>query len=136
MDNLNISKTESSLEVLLDSNKNIISFEGESRPENCQVFFEPILKWVVNYRNYLYYKINEFNTKDINIEVIFRLDYFNSTSAKYILDIFLELKELKKQNPSVNIEIKWYYKAIDEDMKECGEEFIAMSELPINLIAN
>lgn len=136
MDNLKINKTESSLGVLLDSTQNILSFEGESRPENCQVFFEPILQWIVNYRNYLYYKINEFNSKNINIEVIFRLDYFNSTSAKYILDIFLELKELKKQNSSVNVEIKWFYKTIDEDMKDCGEEFIAMSGLPINLIAN
>ena len=136
MEKLIIENTETNLGVYLDNEENKLFFRGESRPEDCKVFFDPIIKWVTNYRNYLYYKVNEYNTQNINVEVVFELDYFNSTSAKYILDIFLEIKELIKQNPTVNVKIDWLYKIIDEDMKDCGEEFIAMTELSINLVPN
>lgn len=72
--------TESTLEVDLNSDSGKFIFKGESRPENAVTYFEPILKWLKEY-----YELSK--TSSGNVLVDFDLEYFNSTSYKYILDI-------------------------------------------------
>lgn len=133
MDNLKIEQTDSSFGVDFNYEKNILKFWGESRPENCLEFFAPILKWIDEYNNYLYYKLNEFKNSPIKIDVEFKVDYFNSTSAKYIFDLLMGLQQIT-QYPNVSLQVNWYYKALDEDMLESGEEFSDMTGLNVNLV--
>ena len=63
----------------------------------------------------------------------FKLDYFNSTSAKFILDIFMKLQTFRKDE--INIKVKWHYAKPDLDMKESGEEFAEMTGIPFEYIA-
>ena len=67
--------------------------------------------------------------------MIFKLcyDYFNSSSAKYILDIVLLINKLFEDGLQVGIE--WQYKKEDEDMLETGKEFTDLIKCPINFVA-
>ncbi|MBI2280532.1 MAG: DUF1987 domain-containing protein [Bacteroidetes bacterium] len=135
MKNLKIESTECTFGIDFNAEKNILKFSGESRPENCPEFFSPILNWMEDYNKFLYYKIGVSVVKELTITVDFKLDYFNSTSAKYILDILLFLNKLQRENPTVLLAVNWFYKSIDEDMLDCGEEFKKMSGLTINLVS-
>lgn len=135
MKNLKIELTECTFGIDFNAEKNIMKFSGESRPENCPEFFSPILSWIEDYNKFLYFIIGESKVKEITVTVDFKLDYFNSTSAKYILDIFLFLNKIQQHNPTVSITVNWFYKSIDEDMLECGEEFKKMSGLALNLVS-
>lgn len=84
LNKLEIKSTDSSLSVLMDAEKNHFVFEGESRPENCTYFFQPILQWLKSYKTML---VEQKETTVLKVD--FKLDYFNSTSAKFITDIFI-----------------------------------------------
>ncbi|MCK7538576.1 MAG: DUF1987 domain-containing protein [Marinilabiliales bacterium] len=62
--------------------------------------------------------------------LIFRLDleYFNSSSAKFLFDIFAHLKDLS--NDGVPVDIEWYYDEEDTDLREAGEDLALLCELP------
>jgi len=130
MEKIDIAPTESSFQVLLDPEKNLIHIQGESRPENAPSFFDSIIKWLEAYKES--FSRNK-RTEVIEVHVNFNLDYFNSTSAKYLVDICLILSSISKiENASVNAE--WHYKSIDEEIKESGEELSEMTGLHLRMI--
>jgi len=49
MDVLSIKGTSQYPEVLLDKKKGILSFSGNSLPEDAKGFFEPIMAWIDDY---------------------------------------------------------------------------------------
>lgn len=57
-----------------------------------------------------------------NIPVVFYLDYFNSSSAKYFMDIIFLIDDLNTKY-NYNLEIVWEYDEEDEDVYEAGLEF-------------
>jgi hypothetical protein len=63
------------------------------------------------------------------------MDYFNSSSAKYILDLFMKLGDINGGNSNVNVNVNWHYNEMDEDMKDAGEEFEKLTGLKFNLVA-
>ncbi|MBI2966635.1 MAG: DUF1987 domain-containing protein [Bacteroidetes bacterium] len=93
---------------------------GRSFPEDSAEFFIPVLSWVDRY------------SKKTNPETkfIFKLEYFNSSSYKPFLDILLKLSQLRKNGQKVTI--LWCYKEDDWDMKEAGEEFEEIVNIPFN----
>lgn len=127
MESLIIERTETSPQIILDPIKNRFEFSGDSRPENAREFYMPVIKWLQQYSMNLYWKKNELNQKT-GITIEFKFDYFNSTSAKYILDIFLILQKMEEQDH--NVLIKWYYEENDLDIKEAGEEFLGSVIIP------
>jgi hypothetical protein len=130
MEPLRIEQTESSFGIDFDHNTHTLTFKGESRPENSPVFFQPLMDWLNDYKNYLIYLKDQ---SEINVNVDFRVDYFNSTSAKFILDIIMMLKEISDLD-NVNLVVNWHYRSMDEDMLESGEEFQDMTEMDIRLL--
>ena len=59
--------------------------------------------------------------------------HFNSTSAKFILEIFNAMQSYRKDN--LIAEINWYYLDGDTDMLEAGEEFATLCpQVPVNYI--
>lgn len=120
MDNLLLEATQTTPKVLLDSENNLFEISGESRPENTAKFYNPIISWFNNYRSVLYFANTHFG-KAPKVSIDFKFDYFNSTSAKFILDIFFEIEKMHKEG--YEAEIHWYYDKRDTDMKVAGEEF-------------
>ncbi|MGE4290370.1 MAG: DUF1987 domain-containing protein [Salinivirgaceae bacterium] len=118
MSPLIIKGTETTLAVTLDKANGIFEFSGKSRPENVSDFFEPIFNWFEGYE------------KQPNQETLvnFKLDYYNSSSAKVLLRLLVRIEELAENG--VQSKIHWYYRGNDEDMKESGEDYASLVSVP------
>ena len=95
--------------------------EGESYPENASKFFDPILVWVEN-----------FVKTGVPVELNLRLQYFNSSSSKFILDLIDILDNHHEEGGKVKV--NWHYADDDEDILESGEEFAEDLSLNFNFI--
>lgn len=131
MDSLIIEATEDSPKITFDTVSNRFMISGESRPENAGKFYTPVINWIVKYEEILYARKQD--AKDDSVLVfIFKLDYFNSTSAKYIMDVLLIIKKFVDQGYNINIE--WHYDKRDDDMLDAGNEFSDTVDLKFDFI--
>ena len=130
MEKLVIEPTFNSPSVILDPESNQFDFSGESRPENVRKFYLPILEWLDSFAKEQ--SDMSSSARSSSLLVRFNFEYFNSTSAKYILDIFKALNVLN--NLGIEILVKWLYEEDDEDMLEVGEEMSRMSKLDFEYI--
>lgn len=130
MTKLFIEKTDCSPEVLLDAENNTFHIIGESRPENVRKFYEPVFNWFQLFFDTQYV----LNSKK-EIKMTFALEYFNSTSAKIIFDLFNYLKQ-KEESYSLTIIIIWQYDAEDSDMLESGQELERLTKLKFEYLAS
>jgi len=132
MKGLNIPETEKSPKVLFDPANYIFEMQGNSRPENVRDFYFPIIYKV---RKYFEKVIDKNEAEKFNencFKFNFKLDYFNSSSAKFISDLLLVIKDFTDEG--LNMKIYWYFADGDEDMKEVGEDFSDMISFPFTFI--
>ena len=121
MEALKIQATDETPLVVLDPEKNIFEFSGKSLPEDVTSFYSPVLSWLTEYNK----------TPKPKTTVHFKLVYFNTASSKLILDILFLLEKIHQSGTEVLI--RWYYEDADEDMKEAGEEYGDLVEVPFEL---
>jgi hypothetical protein len=124
MEKIVINATANTPEVILDPDRMIYEISGESRPKDASKFYFPILQWLDELGNFLT-KLQDSTTI---FEFNFRFEYFNSLSAKYILDICKRLSRLNTNGN--NIKVKWHYEEDDDDMHEVGQEMSRISKIP------
>jgi hypothetical protein len=125
-----VEATENTPLVELNHINHSLLFKGDARPENVQSFFSPVINWLEDYGKHLYF-LQDLNNANIDVECNFKFEYFNSSSAKYIMDIITTLSGFKT---GVNLKINWHYEEMDEDMQEAGEEFEEMMKVKFNFI--
>ncbi len=132
MEAIHIHETTTSPAVIFDFDNDIFEITGCSRPEDVVAFYGQLVDWLINLKDNV--------TDDLKIErankpLVFKLcyNYFNSSSAKYILDIILLIDGLYKKG--LNVVIEWQYKKDDDDMLETGEEFTDLITCPLKFIA-
>ncbi len=114
----------------LDFNTESMEFllEGECRPENVLTYFEPVMKWLA--------KFAEWAPKDAptkKLDFHFKLEYYNSSSAKFIFNIFKILKKIQQEG--VDVTMYWFYDILDEDLLECGQEYEKILDLKFEFVA-
>ncbi|MES2593587.1 MAG: DUF1987 domain-containing protein [Bacteroidota bacterium] len=129
MEPLIIEATEASPAIKFDIMSNEFIISGKSRPENCNKFYEPVFVWLQEFEKSAPERLK---AEGKPLTFTFKLEYFNSISAKYIADIILVLKELALQGLTVNIE--WNYPRFDDDMLDIGQEFSDMVDLKFDYI--
>ena len=130
MEKLSIEPTLNSPGILMDPEQKLCSFSGESRPENVRNFYMPVLEWLKGYAEELSSADGGGNGDGLTVEVSF--EYFNSTSAKYILDVFKVFGSIREAGTPVSV--RWHYESDDEDMYEVGAEMSLMSGLDFELV--
>ncbi|MDT8401542.1 MAG: DUF1987 domain-containing protein [Bacteroidales bacterium] len=108
--------------VKFDSGAGVFKLEGRSIPENSVEFYKPLVDWLDRYK--------ESPLPKTTVEV--KLEYFNTSSSKCILDVFKKLELIHKAKNDV--EIKWYYEEDDEDMLEAGEDYESIIRVPFEMI--
>jgi hypothetical protein len=108
--------------VRFDSGEGVFKLEGRSIPENSVEFYKPLVDWLEAYK--------DSPMEKTVVEV--KLEYFNTSSSKCILDVFKKLEVIHKAKNSV--EIKWYYEEDDEDMLEAGEDYESIIRIPFQMI--
>ncbi|MCE9540325.1 MAG: DUF1987 domain-containing protein [Bacteroidetes bacterium] len=131
MKSLIIEGTEDSPSINFDVNSCQFVISGKSRPENTGKFFSPLINWI----NEFYETVSSQKGQiadNSTIVFVFKLDYFNSISAKYILDIIFALQGLVSKGHKINIE--WHAAKLDIDMLETGKEFSNMVNLKFDFI--
>jgi len=133
MEVLNITGNDSHPSIILDHKENKFSIIGESRPENPMKFYEPVFNWFNDYFNQIYV-LNDIGKGSANTtkKLIIKLDYFNSTSAKVLFDLFTMLNEVGYKKFNVSFQIDWYYPVEDTDMLDAGKEMENMCGLKFN----
>ena len=124
MRKLIIEQTTNTPEVNFDPEKNMFEISGESRPPDVNGFYDEILNWFDEYSSLL------MRSQESNEPVIFNLDfeYFNSSSAKYILDFCKQIAAIRSKEK--NVGVRWHYEKDDYDMLEAGKEMSRISKVP------
>jgi hypothetical protein len=120
MEKILIEHTKTTPKVILDHELGTASIEGESYPENAIEFFKPVFAWLSKYKE-----------SNQGLTFIFKLNYFNTSSSKCIMDIFESLEEYHLKG--ADVKVKWMYHVDDEDMMESGQEFVDDLELTLEL---
>ena len=123
MEKIHINRTKVSPEVLLDPSTGFAEISGESYPENSVSFYQPVMDW-----------LTQLIQEKKEIDFHFKLDYFNTSSSKCILDILTKLE--KYHGSGGKVSIKWHYNEDDDDMLEAGEDFSADLTVPFQMISS
>ena len=123
MEPLVIEGTKSTPNVILDKEKGIFQFIGNSLPENAMGFYHPIINWVTEY----------LTNPNPSTELTFKLAYFNTASSKIIYELIKQHVSLK--NSPNAIKVNWYYSEEDEDMLEAGKDYQDLTKLHFEFIS-
>ncbi len=93
--------------------------DGESYLEDTMEFYAPLLLWLEEFTK---------NT-DKPIHFDFKLNYFNTSSSKRLLDILLILRDYQRTGGKVAA--NWFFDEEDPDIEEDVDDFIIISEINI-----
>lgn len=128
MRKLIIEQTMSSPRVILDPERNIFELSGESRPPDVAAFYLDILKWFDEFTLYLN------KQQEIREPIIIKLDfeYFNSSSAKYILDLCKQIAAVRTKG--IGMTVNWHFEKDDTDMFEAGKEMSRIAKFPFEYV--
>lgn len=125
---IDIEPTDKTPKVLFDIETREFILSGYSRPENIREFYVPIL-------HSLHTILTPIVTaSDSNNYVFhFHLEYYNSSSAKFISDIIKVIKQFVDKG--LHATIYWHYDKDDEEMREAGDDFSNISNIPFEFVA-
>ena len=122
MEPLIIAAREDSPGIVFNPQNGIFEIVHRSLPEDAMAFFTPVFFWLEKYKD-----------RPLAKSIFqFKLEYFNTTSAKQLYKLFCLLQEISKKGA---IEIKWYYQEEDKDMRSAGERYAKLIDLPFTIIA-
>ena len=122
MENLIIKGEAKTPTIDFNYGKGELVISGRSIPENSIEFYKPIIEWL---------ELLKVSEKD-KIVLDIKLEYFNTSSSKCILDVFKKLEEIKGVGKDASI--RWFFESDDEDMEEAGQDFSAIIKVPLELI--
>ena len=116
-----IQAAEDTPQVILDKENNKFEISGKSLPEDACEFYSPIKKWLIDY------------CKSPNETTIFncKFNYFNSATARKLVEIFSVLESLKEKNAK----IVWQCKKDDSVIIDKGQELDYLINIPFEFVA-
>jgi len=98
-------KVKRSPEIIFNAEQGLLSIKGRSMPENPKTFYDPLITWVGDY-------VQITNNKET--KVIINLEYYNTSSSLYILDILRVLDKLAAKE-NVEVILEWYLDVDSDD---------------------
>lgn len=122
-DELLIKATEDTPEIHFSSLTGVLKISGRSLPEDAFSFYEPAQNWLSSYAL----------TFPEHTDAHFKLEYFNTASAKQIFKILQTLCQLSKQK---SVKVTWHYDEGDKDMQASGQRFSKLCGINVELSVN
>ncbi len=119
---LEVRGTRDTPEILFDPENNLFEISGNSLPEDTTKFFTPVFNWVEDY-------IQSPN-KETRIQCKF--EYFNSSSAKMLYELFFEFQKILQTDSMVTI--FWHFESGDKLIEEKGLEFQSVLDIPFEMV--
>lgn len=107
----------------LDPSKGELRIAGCSIPENAERTYGPLMDALEAY----------VLSPASRTTVVVELDYFNSSTAKYLLDL-LKLLEDAHELGRTKVQLEWRHAASDLDMIEAGKDYRDLLEFPVKLV--
>lgn len=132
MERLVIDKTDYTPEIILDHESKTFSIKGNSRPEDVREMYFPVVQWMDSYREYLLKEGKDYYTEDDPMVFVFDMEYFNSSTAKFLFDIVDVLRIMKEKG--IHVGVAWMWDEEDTDMKEAGEDLSYLVEMDFTYI--
>ncbi len=123
MNRLTIIGDEKQAGVDFDPSSGNLKLSGRSIPEDSVDFFGPIIEWVKLY--------GEDPQPKTVVDVY--LEYFNTSSAKLILDIFKEVEHIHSSGKS-KVVIRWKHDKGDLDIMEAGKDYSIIVAVPFEVV--
>lgn len=114
MERITLARTERSPEVDFDFAAGHLVLRGESYPEDAAAFFGPLLQALRGHLS---------ATATSPITFVVELAYFNSSSAKALMNLFMPLEDAAAEGRPVTV--RWMFSADDDVIQEAGEDFAA-----------
>ena len=122
MDDIFLKKTFNSPEVEFIASSGELNIEGRSIPEDPGEFFEVLINW-----------LNEYFLNPVDETVMkIKLEYINSGSSKYMLEL-LRILKVNHENGR-NVLVKWYFEEGDESIEELGQHYEQTMQIPFEII--
>ncbi|NJM15108.1 MAG: DUF1987 domain-containing protein [Bacteroidales bacterium] len=109
-------------QVTFNSAKGELLIEGRAIPEDPGMFFEPLSAWLKEY----------FKAPQKKTVVDIKLEYINSGSSKFILELFKIIKD--NYLAGKDVLVNWHYEEDDESLLELGEHYKNSFDFPFNLV--
>ena len=122
-DELLIKATEDTPEINFSRITGVLQISGRSLPEDAFSFYEPVQNWLSSY----------VLTFPEQTNAHFKLEYFNTASAKQIFKILQTLCQLSKQKP---VKVTWHYDDGDKDMMASGQRFSKLCGIEMTFCVN
>ncbi len=122
MDDIFLNKTFNSPEVEFISGTGELNIEGRSIPEDPGEFFDKLIDWMNDYF------LNPVEETVMNI----KLEYINSGSSKYMLELLRIMKV--NYNKGRKVLVKWYFEEGDESIEELGQHYEQTMQIPFEII--
>ncbi len=123
MEPYELGATDRTPSVLLEPAQGLFALAGCSIPENADRFYSPLHDLLDRYG------AAPASTTTIRVE----LSYFNSSSSKYLLDLFRHWEDLHAAGHT-RVTLEWHYAKGDLDMQEAGQDYRALLEFPVKLV--
>jgi hypothetical protein len=122
MNKIEIEATANTPHVRFSPERGELEIKGKSISENSVKFYRPIIE-----------SIEEYLFKPVSPTVIhIHLDYFNTATAKCIIEILKKLEGLPKKGTKV--EVNWYYKADEPSSYYAGMDYKSILTLDFKLV--
>lgn len=121
MEALYIPKTDDTPEIKFSPEKDVFEISHRSLPENAIDFYQPICRWIESYMN----------QPNATTSVDFKLEYFNTASAKQIAKMLLLLEKLAQCSKVI---VRWFYDKEDSDMLSSGKRYAKLIKLDFEYI--
>ena len=117
-----IEPTKTTFGVEFNFSKGKLRFTGNSYPENAIEFFQPLIN-----------KLKAFlKSSRKPLVVVFDVNYFNTSSSKYLFKIMELIDEYKKRGNDV--QIYWHFFDGEEDMLETWRELMNELDLEFSVV--
>jgi len=119
-------------EIHFSPHENIFFIRGRSAPEDVRAIYYPVIEGIRTFIDNIISGEYNIYTPDYPLRFQVDLTYFNSSSAKFLYDIFSELKRLK--SAGINVIVEWFYENEDADMKEAGSDIALLAGMEFTFI--
>lgn len=132
MQGLYISPTKNTPEIKFSPEENIFRIKGNSSPEDVREMYYPVIEWIRIFIEDIIYGEGAVYSTENPLKLQIDLEYFNSSSAKFLYDIFNDLKRLNdSQIPYI---VEWFYEEQDTDMLDAGQDIAFLVETKFSYI--
>jgi SiaC family regulatory phosphoprotein len=119
---LKIEGTEETPNVMFEKESSTFEISGRSYPEDAHSFYEPIIKWLMDYSE----------SPSAQTHLVVDLEYFNSGSVKKVFNMLYIIEDIMETGKDAKV--IWRHKKGDELMQQKGLEFQKFLQVPVDVI--